>query len=288
MDQLKFTRREFLKAAAATGVTAAVFASDDSPLRGLAEATSPPPAAEEQLVKTTCWTCHGGCGIVTHVKDGRLVKVEGNPDDPYDEGRVCVRSLAGTQYVYSPFRLKYPMKRVGARGEGKWQRITWDEAYDTISKKLLELRAKYGPETLVTFTGTGRVASAYYDYLTAPFGSPNAASNFLCYLPRVAIENNMWGYSGIAPIRYLHSKCVVFWGKAPISSNVDASPKPGSQHFADAYDKGTKFVIVDPMFTARGFQVSAVAASKAGRRYGPGLCLAQRHHRRKTVRRRFC
>ena len=55
--------------------------------RGLAEASSPPPAAEEQLVKTTCWTCHGGCGIVTHVKDGRLVKVEGNPDDPYDEGQ---------------------------------------------------------------------------------------------------------------------------------------------------------------------------------------------------------
>ena len=77
--------------------------------------------------------CHEGCGVLLYVKDGKLVKVEGDSDFPLSQGRLCPRCLALTQVVYHPDRLKYPLKRVGERGEGKWQRITWGEAYETIA-----------------------------------------------------------------------------------------------------------------------------------------------------------
>ena len=89
-----------------------------------------------QVVRTTTWSagpgCHGGCGVLAHIKDGKLVKIEGDPDHPWNQGRLCARCLAMTQYVYHPDRLTHPLKRVGERGEGKWQEISWDEAFDLI------------------------------------------------------------------------------------------------------------------------------------------------------------
>ena len=99
---------------------------------------------QEKVVRTTVWSpgagCHGGCGVKLIVKNGRLVKVEGDEKHPWNQGRLCPRVLALTQYVYHPDRLLYPMKRAGERGEGKWTRISWDEAFDTIEKKLKDIR----------------------------------------------------------------------------------------------------------------------------------------------------
>ena len=92
----------------------------------------------DQVIKTTAWSpgpgCHGGCGVELYIKDGKVVRVEGDPDHPFSNGRVCSRLLACTQYFYHPERILHPMKRVGERGEGKWEQITWDEAFDTHPK----------------------------------------------------------------------------------------------------------------------------------------------------------
>ena len=89
-----------------------------------------------KIVKMGAWSggpgCHGGCGVEVYIKDGRVIKVEGDPDHPFLQGRTCPRVLATTQLMYHPDRLKYPLKRAGQRGEGKWARISWEEAYDTI------------------------------------------------------------------------------------------------------------------------------------------------------------
>ena len=94
---------------------------------------------QEKVIRTTVWSpgagCHGGCGVKLHVKNGRLVKVEGDENHPWNQGRLCPRVLALTQYVYHPDRLLYPIKRAGERGEGKWTRISWDEALTFISDK---------------------------------------------------------------------------------------------------------------------------------------------------------
>ena len=106
---------------------------------------------DRQIIKTGGWSagpgCHGGCGVKLVIKDGKLEKVEGDEDHPYFQGRTCTRVLALPQYIYHPDRLRYPVKRAGKRGEGKWQRISWDEAFDICEKKLSEIRDKYGAES---------------------------------------------------------------------------------------------------------------------------------------------
>ncbi len=77
-----------------------------------------------------------GCGVLVHVKDNRVVKVEGDPDHPWNQGRLCSRCLSMTQYMYHPDRLKTPLKRVGRKGEGKFESISWDEAFDLIEEKM--------------------------------------------------------------------------------------------------------------------------------------------------------
>ncbi|MDO9122829.1 MAG: molybdopterin-dependent oxidoreductase, partial [Deltaproteobacteria bacterium] len=111
---------------------------------------------EVKKIRTACRSCHGGCGVIAHVKDGRVIKVEGDPDSPISHGTLCTKGLAITQLAYHPDRILYPMKRAGAKGEGKWERITWDEALNTIVEKFKKVIAEYGPESIVVGQGTGR------------------------------------------------------------------------------------------------------------------------------------
>ena len=83
-----------------------------------------------------CGTSYGGCGIDVHVADNKIVRIEGTKGHPVNDGRLCAKGLASIQFEYDPNRLLYPMKRIGERGEGKWQRVSWDEAIDTIVTRL--------------------------------------------------------------------------------------------------------------------------------------------------------
>ena len=102
-------------------------------------------------VKTgICGFCGGSCLVDAYCKDGKVIKVEGNKDMPGSNGRICVKGAALKQSLYHPDRLLYPMKRVGERGEGKFERISWDEALTTIAEKMTETKEKYGAkETLI-------------------------------------------------------------------------------------------------------------------------------------------
>src|SRR4030067_421927 len=95
------------------------------------------------IIKSTCRGCHGVCGVLLHLKEGRLVRVSGDPESPTSRGYICVKGKSAPELLYHPDRLKYPLKRAGDRGENKWQMITWDEALDTASRKLLEVKKKY-------------------------------------------------------------------------------------------------------------------------------------------------
>ena len=106
---------------------------------------------EVQKVRTHCRCCHGACGVFAHVKDGKVIKVEGNPDDPISHGTMCSKGLSVTQLAYHPDRIIYPMKRVGPKPSGKWERITWEEAFDTIETKFNAIKEEYGlsPEQII-------------------------------------------------------------------------------------------------------------------------------------------
>ena len=106
--------------------------------------------------------CHDNCGVLMYVKDGKLAKVEGDPENPYNQGRLCLRCLTVPDVIYHPDRILYPMKRAREdRGKDAWERITWDEAFDLCEAGLREIQRKYGPEALYVACGTGRDVILY-------------------------------------------------------------------------------------------------------------------------------
>jgi thiosulfate reductase / polysulfide reductase chain A len=93
-----------------------------------------------KAIPTICFGCTTHCGVVGWVQDGRVRRIDGNPLDPNSKGKICSKAQGMISYTYYPERLLYPLKRVGKRGEGKWKRISWDEANDEIAAKLRPLR----------------------------------------------------------------------------------------------------------------------------------------------------
>lgn len=123
-----------------------------------------------------CQLCSTVCGIVGYVKDDRIIKIEGNPNDPNSRGHLCARGHAGLNHQYHPERLLYPLKRVGARGEGKWKRISWDEALDEIASKLKAVRESGHPEEFAFHQGRQRSKDALKRFLDA-FGTKTQLSH---------------------------------------------------------------------------------------------------------------
>ena len=145
-----------------------------------------------------CQLCSTVCGIVGHVKDDRLIKIEGNPKDPNSRGHLCARGQAGLNHLYHPERLLYPLKRVGQRGEGKWKRISWDEALDEIATKLKAVRESGKPEEFAFHQGRQRSKDALKRFLDA-FGTKTQLSHrSLCSGNRRAANlAYLWKATGI-------------------------------------------------------------------------------------------
>lgn len=216
---------------------------------------------KREIIRTTAWSagpgCHGGCGVLAYLEDGKLVKVEGDPEHPWNQGRLCSRCLAMTQYVYHKDRLKHPLKRAGERGEGKWQEISWDEAFDLIEKKMKKIRDEYGPESFIFSMGTGRDIGAWLCMLAYAYGSPNvmfALSGLACYSPRIAgvetmqgdyciLDAGQWFPKRYDDPNYKVPEVIVVWGY-----NIPAScPDNVFGHWIiDLMKRGTKIICIDP------------------------------------------
>ena len=205
--------------------------------------------------------CHNVCGILTYVKDGKIVKVEGDPEDPYNQGRLCSRCLCVPDYIYHEDRLLYPMKRAREdRGQDKFERITWDEAYDIIEREFKRVAAEYGPECVAFCQGTGRDI-VQITRLNASMESPSKGVPYFagnsCYLPRIASMACMLGdpcfmdCSQFLPKRYDDPRYVVpeyciIWGHQPFYSNADGF---FGHWITDLMKRGMKVAVVDPQLT---------------------------------------
>ena len=218
------------------------------------------------VTRGSAWTgpgCHLGCGVLLYTdEDGKLVKVEGDPENPYNGGRLCVRCLDLPEVTNHPDRLLYPMKRAREdRGKNKWERISWDEAVDLVAGKLIEIRDKYGAESVVFGQGTGRDIASWITRLAWSYGSPNytcfALSGLACYLPRVAgMAATCGGYtvadcSQQFPDRYdnpnwRRPELMVVWGNYPLRANSDGFY---GHWMIDLLKQGMKFIMVDPRVT---------------------------------------
>jgi len=204
---------------------------------------------DEGTYKSACRMCHGGCGVLVHVKDGAVVKIEGDPESPLNKGKLCVKGLSSIEHLYNPDRLKYPLKRTGRRGEGKWERISWTEALNTIAARIKEIKRDYGAESIAIGTGTGRHHFHHVPRFANAIGTPNwcEPGTAQCFLPRIKVGLMTYGdlpvcdyYGDISP------KCLLVWGHNPLISGPD-----GEIQFKvrECLRKGPKLLVVDPRRT---------------------------------------
>ncbi len=223
-------------------------------------------------VRTCAWSPPGdhpvGCGMFITVKDNKIVKVEGDPDHPITHGRLCPRCIALDEVVYHKDRLMSPMVRAREdRGKNAWKKISWDEAYDLLEKKIREIQDTYGAEAIFTLTGTGRESTLYAPvYGPAIMNTPNGASTYAfsgeaCYGPRATITNYLLG-AGVPEIdsaQYLPGgyddpqfevpKYILVWGKDPLYSNPDGF---FGHSIIDLMKRGSKIITIDPRLTWLG------------------------------------
>ncbi|SHN57861.1 molybdopterin-dependent oxidoreductase [Desulfitobacterium chlororespirans] len=232
-----------------------------------AEHTKPFKHQEGELTVTrgSAWSgpgCHLGCGVLLYTdKSGKLVKVEGDPENPYNDGRLCVRCLNINEVTNHKDRLLYPMKRDPKdRGQNKWERISWEEAYDLIVEKFNKIKEENGAESVIFTQGTGRDIAQWISRLAWSFGSPNYCyplSGAACYLPRVAgmvaTTGNYWVADASQQFidrydnpEYKVPETMFIWGNYPLTSNSDGFY---GHWVIDLMKRGMKIVCIDPKIT---------------------------------------
>ena len=133
------------------------------------------PVISDEIRKTTCYMCACRCGINVHLKDGEIRYIEGNRDHPVNQGVLCAKGSAGIMQHNSPARLRAPLRRVGPRGSGQFEEISWDEALSTATEWLGEVREK-DPKKLAFFTGRDQ-SQALTGWWAQQYGTPNFAAH---------------------------------------------------------------------------------------------------------------
>ena len=143
------------------------------------------PKVSDEIRKTTCYMCACRCGINVHLKTGKDAYIEGNRDHPVNKGVLCAKGSAGIMQINAPSRLQAPLKRVGPRGSGAFEEISWDEALQ-IAADWLEPVRKENPEKLAFFTGRDQ-SQSFTSLWAQSFGTPNyAALGGFCSVNRAA------------------------------------------------------------------------------------------------------
>ncbi len=199
-----------------------------------------------EIVKSNCRGCHGGCGVLVHLRDGRITKIEGDPESPAAHGSLCSKGLAFTQLVYHPDRIQHPLKRAGERGEGKWQRVSWDEALDTIAGRLSTLKNEDGAESIALGYGTGRNYESFLYRFANLLGTPNViTAGHMCYGPRIAATSITCGRLPVCDYEN-DPGCVVVWGNNVVWTNADEYK---GENLMRSLARGAKLIVIDPRLT---------------------------------------
>ena len=203
----------------------------------------------KRTLKTVCNLCGlCGCGMEVTVEDGKVVKVRGDKEHPESRGSLCAKGRAMIEILYSPDRLKYPLKRTGQRGEGKWERVSWDQALDLVAERLQQVKDSYGAEAVWFHKGSGHDlcggdVRSYFYRLANVFGTPNLSCPFyVCNGPRTLIPFFITG--AIPAPDAENTKCILLWGINPTDTGL-----PRHIKIQDAIKRGAKLIVIDPRTT---------------------------------------
>jgi len=203
-----------------------------------------------ELFHTYCAMCTSRCGVIASVEDGRLVKVNADPDHP--NGCICVKGSAAPEIVYSPDRIQFPLVRSRPKGDPnpRWVRITWDQALSLAAMRLTDIKDCFGAESVV-FSRATTAGSAAIDFdgwlqrLANAFGSPNLlTSNHICTWNRRV--GSKYTYGSTMPLPdFDNTRCMLIWGINPSAT----SPAQASR-IVRARNRGAKLIVIDPRKTA--------------------------------------
>ena len=247
---LQITRRSFVKATAAAAGAASLM-----PVAAAASVAGSDPDTpwyREGAIETTynyCDICPWRCGVVVNTVNGVVRKIDGNPLDPKSRGMLCARGQGGVSFLEDPDRLQAPMMRTGARGEGSFQEVSWDQALDFIATKMLEIKERSGPESMAIF---GHTSGEFWftDLFAQAWGTPNAAkpSSSLCLSPRDEAAQLTYGSAvgGHEPVDWDELRCLTLIG----SHIGEDTRNTVMQDFATMWSKGGKVIVVDPRFSS--------------------------------------
>ncbi len=258
-DSLPFgvSRRGFLKASSAAVALPFLFNQRANATGSDAGTVIDEVHAAERVVQTcSTFDCGGKCDIRAHIADGVVTQITTRPDSALDTQmpvmRACVRGRSYRKFVYHPDRLKYPMKRVGKRGEGKFERISWDEATTLIADNIKRITAKYGPESRFVHNNTA-VSGGTFSGDKMMRRLFNLTGGYLQYYHSVSMGNTAaatpYTYgtaaSGSSLDTLADTPLVILWGHNPTETIFGHS----NHYFQQMKQKGTRFIVVDPRYS---------------------------------------
>lgn len=203
-------------------------------------------SVEASIHKSICRICHGGCGALVHVAEGRVIKVTGDPSSPVSRGWMCIKGLRTPDIANHPDRLKVPLRRKAGRGSNQWEEISWETALDEITEKVACIKHEAGPEAIAIGQGTGRHHYLHVVRFANALGTPNWYEPGLaqCFIPRITVSNLTYG--GFVVADYygdIRPSCILFWGHNPLVTSADGELAIA---VARAMKSGCKTIAVDP------------------------------------------
>ena len=249
------TRRGFMKLAAAAAA-ATTLAGPKPVLHALVPAKESLNAKQARKVYSACDMCFNKCGLIARVEKGVVRKLDPNPKYLKSRGMLCARGNAGIKQLYDRDRLKYPLLRKGARGEGRWQRLTWDQALDHAAEKMLEIGKKYTRCGMLFMAGTD-TQSTFVHRLAEVYGSYNVISHESnCLLSRNRAFLDTFGVVPLPDV--INSKYIIM----PGANRFEALVTPDSIDLMTAMENGAKLVVLDPRYTKTAAKASEWYAIK--------------------------
>lgn len=262
-----FTRRNFIKGAMLLSAAGALTGCAPQQQGATEEAATQ--AAQDEIYSGVCrGNCAGGCFLNVHVRDGRVVRTTARDMPNTDYNRICTKGLTHPARIYGADRLQYPMKRVGDRGAGEFERISWDEALDEIATRWKGITDEYGAGAMGVYYASGNYA------ICSGVGLGGAVDRFINTTGASTISNSVDAAHGRAfgiitgmgpygtnnePADFKNSKTIICWGANPSVS------QPHVMHFImEAQENGTKFVVIDPVYNATAAKADWYIPVKAG------------------------
>ena len=195
--------------------------------------------------------CPDACALVVTLEDGRAVKLTGNPEHPVTQGFLCAKVTRYVEREYSPQRLLHPQRRIGAKGEGRFARITWDEALDEIAARLRAITAEYGPEAILPYRYGGTMGLLNGAGMDRRFfyrlGASRLEPTICSAVGTAALEATLGFRYGTEPEQFRNSKLILVWGANILGANVHLWP-----FIVEARRRGARFYTIDPVRTRTG------------------------------------